>query len=210
MLLQSVKDIVLSCESQDPRLLIRSVDRTITEKVVDALKKKKQEIGKSLFESAKSKEKDEDPYESYDPKVQEAIDYVVESILEGGLELENTLCMASKQYAVKEESLREYFDQLLETTKTEVKVDSTSSNDGDEKRGLRDDEDTNKRVRYESTITLVNGQKLVLNESSLGVVNSYVESLTESERDLFHSSLTKDKPSCIKTIEHCYIMERAK
>jgi hypothetical protein len=131
---------------------------------------------------------------------------VVESVLEGGLELENTVQMAAKQYAVKEESLREYFDQLLETTKTEVKVDSTSSNDGDEKRGLRDDEDTNKRVRYESTITLVNGHKLVLNESSLNVVNSYIENLTESERDLFHSSLTKDKSSCIKTIEHCHKM----
>jgi hypothetical protein len=205
-----VSNIILACENKDSHSLIKSVDRSLTEKVVDALQKKKQEIGKSLFESAKLQTKlAEDTYENYEPKVQEAIDYVVESILEGGLELENTLCMASKQYAVKEESLREYFDHLLETTKTEVQVDSTSSNDGDNKRGLRDDEDTNKRVRYESTITLVTGQKLVLNEVSLFAVNSFVENLTESDRVAFHTSLTKDKANCIKTIGFCQKMVKS-
>ena len=204
-------NIVLACENQDPRSLIRSVDRTITEKVVDALQKKKQEIAKSLLESAKVQTKlAEDTYESYEPKVQEAIDYVVESILEGGLELENTMCMAATQYAVQESSLREYFDHILETTKTEVEVDSIGSNDGDRKRGLRDDEDTNKRVRYESTITLVNGQRLVLNESSLNAVNAFTENLTEADRVVFHGSLTKDKANCIKTIEFCQKMAKSK
>ena len=113
--------------------------------------------------------------------------------------------MASKQYKVDEKELKEYFDTFLETTKTEVKVDSTSSDDEDSKRGMRDDEDTNKRVRYESThITFGNGENVVITEDFWkNQIEPVLGQLTESNQDIFMEYLTKDKVSFIKVIEFC-------
>jgi len=202
---QRVNNIVLACESKNPGYLIRSVDLALTEKLIDVVNTKKAEIGKSLLEHTGCKS-ETDNYESYEPKIQEAIDYVVESVLEGGLELENTICMASKQYAVKEESLREYFGGLLETTKTETMVASTSSDDEDQKGGVRDDEDTNKRVRYESaTLTFKDGKTMVIKEGLWeDTIEPVLGQLTEANKSTFMDMLTRDKSSFMKAVQFCH------
>ena len=202
---QRVNNIILACESKNPGYLIRGVDLALTEKLIDAVNAKKAVIGKSLLEHTGCKS-ETDNYESYEPKVQEAIDYVVESILEGGLELENTICMASKQYAVKEESIREYFDGLLETTKTETQVVSTSSDDHDEKGGVKDDEDTNKRVRYESvTLTFKDGKTMIIKEDLWeDTIKPVLSQLTEDNKSTFMDMLSRDKPSFMKAVQFCH------
>jgi hypothetical protein len=176
----------------------------LTEKVIGALEEKKTALGKSLLEHSGCKS-ETDNYESYDPKVQEAIDYVVESLLEGGLELENTILMASKQYAIKEEALREYFDGLLEE-KTETMVVSTSSDDHDEKGGIKDDEDTNKRVRYESaTLTFKDGKTMVIKEGLWeNTIEPVLNQLTESNKIAFMDVLSRDKTSFMKAVSFCH------
>lgn len=206
---QSVKNIVISCENEDTSSLIGGVDSALTEKVIDAYEKKKKKVSKSLFEAKElllEPKKNKDPYEEYDPKIKEAIDYTIENVMEGGLELENTLCMAATQYNVKEETLREYFDALLETTRDEIRVDSTSSNDEDEKRGTRDDEDTNKRVRYEHVLNLKDGTQMILQESLVEKIDKVMLQLNEENLTLFVSTLTLDKPHFFKTIEFCQKM----
>jgi hypothetical protein len=145
------ENIILACENRDANSLIDNVDRILTYKLVKSIERKKMDIGKKLFTESTEELTTEnaewqDTYENYDPSVQVAIDYVVESVMDSGLELENTIQSASKQFNVSESTLKEYFNSLLEDS---AEVVSTSSNDNDEKRGMRDDEDTNKRVRYE-------------------------------------------------------------
>jgi hypothetical protein len=194
--------IVLACESEDAHALVNSVDRVLTEKLVDAIDTKKKAICGSILESTKSK--DEDPYENYEPALKEAIDYVVESILEGGLELENTIHMAAKQYNVEAVQLKEYFHQLL-GNRTELDVDSTSSDDHDEKGGVRDDQDTNKRVRYEEAeLTFTNGQTMVIREGLWeNTIEPVLSQLNESNREAFMSVLTKSKASFLKAVDFC-------
>jgi hypothetical protein len=202
---QRVNKIVLSCESRDPEQLVKSVNLALTEKVIGALQNKKATIGKSLLEHTGCKS-ETDNYESYEPKVQEAIDYVVESILESELELENTICIASKQYAVKEESLREYFDSLLESGRTETQVVSTSSDDHDEKGGVRDDEDTNKRVRYESaTLTFKDGKTMVIKEGFWeNNIDPVMQQLSKENKNSLMALLTSNKAGFMKAVEYCH------
>jgi hypothetical protein len=145
---KSVSNIVLACENQDAGSLVNSVDQALTQKLVETVDQRKREIGQTILKGTVIRENAEwqDTYESYDGKIQEAIDYVVEAVMENSLELENTVQMAAKQYNVSEESLREYFDHLTECT---IENDSTNSDDGDNKRGVRNDVDINKRARYE-------------------------------------------------------------
>ena len=201
---QTINNIILNCENENPYLFVKCIDLALTEKIVNAIEDKRDYIAHSLLESVKNKSK-EDPYEQYDPKIKEAIDYVVENVLEGNLELENTILMASKQYNVDDKELKEYFDTFLETTKTEIKVDSTSSNDDDEKRGMRDDEDTNKRVRYENySIVLKDGYQMVLTEGFWEEnIVPILNDLTEELGDKFLKNLTKDKASFIETLSFC-------
>jgi len=210
---KSVKNIVLSCENQAPYSLISNVDEILTEKVTKAYNKKKRELNSKVLTEGKKlllePEKDKDPYESYEPKVREAIDYTVESVLENNLELENTIQMAAKQYGIKEESLREYFNTFLgETTRTEIRVDSTKSNDQDSQsgKGLRDDEDTNKRVRYESVLVLKDGHRMVLNESIIKKIDTVMENLTEDNLKYFVDLLTGDKTHFLKAVDFCQRM----
>jgi len=198
-----VVNAVLACESQNPGLLVKSVKTLLNNKLVDAINSKKRNLGNKLFESTKVKK--EDPYESYEPKIKEAIDYCVESVLDGGLELENTIHMAAKQYNVNEESIHEYFDTFLETTKTETMVASTSSNDEDDKRGLRDDEDTNKRVRYESaTLTFKNGQSMIIKEGFWeNRIEPVLNQLTPENKSAFLDVITRDKMSFMKAADFC-------
>lgn len=195
--------IVLACESEDAQGLIHSVDRILTEKLVDVIDEKKKTLGTNLLESKDST--NEDPYENFDPSVQEAIDYVVESILEQGLELENTIHMAAKQYNVEAVHIKEYFHQLM-GSRTESEIDSTSSDDHDEKGGVRDDQDTNKRVRYEEAeLTFNNGQTMVIKEGLWeNTIEPVLNQLNESNRDAFMSVLTKSKASFLKAVDFCH------
>ena len=212
MINQRVNNIVVACENKNPGYLIQSIDLALTDKLYDAIQAKKQVIGKDLLEHTGAKS-ETDNYESYEPKVQEAIDYVVESILEGGLTLENTISMASKQYSVKEESLKEYFGGLLETSKTETQVVSTSSDDGDEKRGMRDDEDTNKRVRYEDVrhevlLNFKNGGTMIITEELWQeTIEPVLNQLSESNKAAFTETLTRDKASFLRALEFCCRLE---
>jgi len=200
------KYIVLSCENQDASSLVKNVDNSLTLKLVEAINNKRKNMGQILLEGKHPKT---DPYEKYEPKIREAIDYVVESVLEGGLELENTILMAAKQYNIDDRPLKEYFDTFLETTKTEVKVDSTSSNDEDDKGGVRDDEDTNKRVRYESyTIVLEDGNKFLLTEDFWkNNIDPVLNRLNEENQRKFLSILTENKVNFMRAVEFC---QRAK
>jgi hypothetical protein len=155
MVNKRVSNIVLALENQNKKSLSYNVDKALTVKLLESIENKRREIGGKLFECVSNVQEDGkvgkdwiDHYESYEPKVQEAIDYVVERVVNEDLELENTILMAAKQYNVQEEKLQEYFEFFTEVETKEVV--STSSDDGDKKRGMRDDEDTNKRVRYES------------------------------------------------------------
>jgi hypothetical protein len=203
----SKTNIILACENEDAQGLIENVTNTLNEKLAGAIQLKQKKVHNNLFESTESKKSD--PYESYKPEIREAIDYVVESVLESGLELENTILMASKQYKVDDKELKEYFDTFLETTKTEVSVDSTRSDDGDDKRGMRDDEDTNKRVRYESVIHLDDGGQIMLSEEYLDTnVKPVFENLNESNKAIFLQMLTKDKSSFLKVMEFCQKVQK--
>lgn len=198
-------NVVTACEYHQPYTLIESVNTALTNKLVNAIDKKRQEISKTLLESKTETKKD--PYEAYDSKIREAIDYVVESCLEGGLELENTIKMASKQYNIQDDKLQEYFDLFLEEKpfgyRTDTSVVSTSSNDSDEKKGLRDDEDTNKRVRYES-LTLDNGQRVLITEEFWNKeIEPVLKQLNESNQDMLINYLKKDKVSFYKVVKFC-------
>jgi hypothetical protein len=199
----TANNTILACENQDPTALVESVDSLLTEKLIGAIDKKQKSISATFIIEAKKEIKD--PYETYDPVVKEAIDYVVETVLESGLELENTIQLASKQYKVNDKDLKEYFDTFLETTKTEVKVDSTSSDDEDNKRGMRDDEDTNKRVRYESrTVILGDGNQMVLSEGFWEQnIDPVLENLNEDNRKSFLNILTKNKVNFLKAVNFC-------
>jgi len=206
-LAQKIHNIVLSCENQDPNLLIDSVDRVLTEKLLDSFKDIKQTMGKTLLESTKKDSKKEDKYENYDPKIKEAIDYCVESVMEGGLELSHSILMASKQYNVKEEQIKEYFNDLLEITSdvTDTRVVSTSSDDEDDKRGMRDDEDTNKRVRYESAqLTLGDGKTVVISEEFWEeTIKPVLDKLNFDNRKALMEQLLRNKTSFINAVGFC-------
>jgi hypothetical protein len=204
---KQIINVILSCESKLPYSLIDSVDTALTNKLVDVINNKKQKISETLLESKEESKKEKDPYEKYEPKIREAIDYTVESCLEGGLELENTIKMASKQYNVHEEKLQEYFDLFLEEKpfgyRTNTSVVSTSSNDEDDKRGLKDDEDTNKRVRYES-LKLDNGQTILITEEFWNEeIEPVLKRLNEANQDIFINYLKRDKLSFIKATKFC-------
>lgn len=196
--------VILACESQDAQGLVRSVDTILNHKLIEAIDTKKKNLGKNLLESS-GRKKDEDPYENYEPALKEAIDYVVESILEGGLELENTIHMAAKQYNVEAVQLKEYFHQLM-GNRTEVEVDSTSSDDHDEQGGVLDDEDTNKRVRYEEAeLTFSDGQTMVIKEGLWeNTIEPVLSQLNESNKETFMAVLSKNKASFLKAVDFCH------
>ncbi len=194
MFTQRVSNIVLACEGQNANALVFNIDKVLTQKLSDSIENKKRDIGKHLFESVttttnEEKKKDKpwkDTYESFEPGVQEAIDYVVETVVEQNLELENTIKMGAKQFNVSEERLREYFDQVTES----VSVVSTSSDDHDEKKGVRDDEDINKRVRFESFIPENGGVVVFDNNTRYDVTPKQGKALTTVHNNLNESNQT--------------------
>lgn len=203
-----VANIVLACESEDAAALIGNVDKVMTRKLVESIDRKRKEIGSTIFENvvvSEDSDSDNDQYESYSPEVQESIDYVIESINESDLELENTIQMASKQFNVNEETLREYFSSLLE----QAEPDSTDSDDEDDKGGVRDDMDTNKRTHYESFMEgIKNGGKVSFDNKTHykvspveGKALHYVFSnLNEENQILMVESLKSDHSSLLKLV----------
>lgn len=157
---QNSSKIVVACENADANTLVQTVGAALNEKLVNSIDTMKKTIAKNLFENCQKEDLGfTDTYESLDAGLQEAVDYVTETVLESGLALEQAVHMSAKQFNVNANALQAYFERLtanhpeahvIPVSYSEATVDSTSSDDHDEKGGVRDDMDTNKRVRYET------------------------------------------------------------
>ena len=200
-------NIVLACEQMDATSIINSVQGVLTEKLFTALDNKKQEMGKKFFaEGGSTYEFGEkkDSYDKADDKLKEAIDYVIESVLEANADLHYSIGEAAEKHEVEEEKLKEYFSDLLGEAYGVPAGCNDSDYRKDRNRGAMGDMDTDKRTRYESTVIeqlksgniilkLHNGSHIEVTEEQGQVLATVYENLNEENQGKMYQQLTNSK-----------------
>lgn len=211
---QKVNNIVLACENLDADNLVSNVNEVLFEKMFYALDAKKTEMGKNFFSEATSfvQVEEKDGYDKADDKLKEAIDYVVETVLESQSDIWEAINTASEKFEVKGNSLKEYFIGFL----GEAYGTSAACSDSDYKnrrnQGAMGDMDTDKRTRYESKVmeklkegnmilSLQNGSKIEVDTNQGKALTTVYENLNEENQTKMFDQLTKSRKDFLGMVD---------
>lgn len=206
--------IVLACENLNAAQIIESVEVILTEKIFTALDNKKMEMGKQFFkeDGVSGFTEKKDSYEKADNKLKEAIDAVVESVLESNSDLMASIGEAAEKHEVTEEKLKEYFSELLGEAWGVPAGCNDSDYRKDRNRGAMDDMDTDKRTRYEAhvmeqleigniALKLQNGSHIEITEAQgKALANVYKNLNEENQGKMFHQ-LTSSRKDFLSMVD---------
>lgn len=203
--------IVVSCENEDPRGLVESVDQLLTYKLSTLVEEIQEKVGKELFTKTIQKaigEEKEDTYESYEKDVQEAIDLVIESVLESRKDLEKEIKKVSEKKKVSESEVKKYFKEsgILEDKEVSTK-ETNQKNQNDEK---MNDQDETKTIQNESfmasienggPILFTEGKKYVISREEGKAFCQIFNNLNEENKSLFVENLTTNRQTFLTMLK---------
>lgn len=194
------KKIVESCENSDAEGLINSVNEVLLEKIVKLVEGKQAEFGKNFFKDIQVSELVEDvqstdSYDLLDFQMQEAVDFVVENMLNESLAYTACIQEASEKFEVEKEKLKEYVDGMV--NEQQPNTDQIKSNDDDINGPNMNDMDADKRTRFESVIhsgniVLENGDILQLSKNDENSLTTLFSELSEENKEKLASTLFED------------------
>jgi hypothetical protein len=201
-----MNNIVLACETENAETLVEGVFSALYERAAKRVDGIKTTIGAKLLkedcEPNKMKTEEVDSYDKEDKKVQEAVDYVVEVVLEERSDLDQSIKEASEKYDVSAEKLKEYFTAFFEN----VRGDSIKSNDDAVNQDKMNDEDADRRIRFEQTLRLDDGTSVRLTEETRNSIEIVYNQLTDENKNKFVSKLTESRQGFDKMSKFCLRM----
>lgn len=201
-----MNNIVLACETENAEILVENVFSELFERAAKRVDGIKMSIGAKLMnedcDPNKMKTEEVDSYDKEDKKVQEAVDYVVEVVLEERSDLDKSIKEASEKYDVPAEKLKEYFTAFFEN----VRGDSIKSNDDAVNQDKMNDEDADRRIRFEQTLRLNDGTSVRLTEEIRHSIEVVYDQLTEENKNAFVTKLTESRLGFDKMSKFCLRM----
>jgi hypothetical protein len=215
----SAISVVLACENENASALVESVNQILTETYTTQVESQVKGVACNLLVP---KEHDwKDRYESYDPSIQEAIDQVMEDV-ENGADLAECIANVGKRFNEEKSAIhvKEYFESMDSMMKEgdSVEVDSTKeTGNHSQNHDAMDDENVNKRIRYEGTASDVlkvivevgavvldsDDSYIEINEAQANALKTVFESLNEENQDNMVEKLTGNRSGFISVVNFC-------
>jgi hypothetical protein len=202
-------NIVVACETENAEALVENVFTSLDERIAVRIDKIKTTIGSKILKECMDTKglpipanEETDTYDKQEKKIQEAVDFVVEAVLEERSDLDSTIKEASSKYEVSEEKLKEYFTAFFES----VSGDSVHSNDDTPNQDKMNDENADRRMRFEETLRLDDGTAVPLTEEIRNSIKIVYEQLSEENQIQFAKKLTENRQGFNKMAKFCLQM----